>query len=123
VDRELEVLEHLEREVEPEREPAEDEVRDAVEVALRRQREHDDVVAHDVLPAASRSSASSSCARRSAASLPAATAARQSRLARSCEAPCVSPAASAEIRRTGCVIAKLTARTAESTPCTASPAL
>ena len=47
VERDLEVLEVLERQVETDRETSEHEVRDAVEVALRGQRQGDLVVAHD----------------------------------------------------------------------------
>src|SRR5207253_298559 len=123
VERELQVLERLERQVEPHREPAEHQVRDSVEVTLGRQGERDDVDAHGVVLSTSRSSSSSSRSRRAAASLPAATAERQSRLARSSEAPCDSPAARPEIFRTGLVTAELTVRTAESTLWTTSTAL
>src|SRR5204862_6294384 len=60
--RELHVLEVRERQVEPDREPAEHEMRDALELLLDRKREHD-LVGHHALRPASRSSSLSSASR------------------------------------------------------------
>src|SRR5581483_5558741 len=121
VERDLEILEVVEREVVMGGEPAGDEVRDRPEVLFGRDDEPDLVAAHTV--PASRSSVSRSSSRRAAASLPACTAWRQSRRALKSAAPKLTPAAKPETFWTGRVMARLTARTAVSTLSAASTAL
>src|SRR5581483_11735941 len=86
LERDLQVLELLVRQLEPGAEPADDEVRDVVEVLLRRQDERD-LVAHGRSSPASRSSSSSSRSRCAEAALPACTAWRQSRFVLKSAAP------------------------------------
>src|SRR5262249_10850627 len=106
--------------VEARTETAEDEMRDAEEIAVTRQLKRDGV-AH--APSASRSSASSSCSRSVAAAFPASTALRQFRLVLNSATPWLTPAAKPVTFWTGFVTAKLTARTAVSALSAASTAL
>src|SRR3954452_17334055 len=123
-ERELEVLERLDRQPEAHGEAAEDEVSDAVELALVRKDECDLVgLWHPVQVCTCRSSSSRSACRRREASLPRSTASLQLRLVRSVAAPCDTPVASPASFCTGVLTAKLTVRTAWSIASTASTAL
>src|SRR5829696_128483 len=120
-ERELQILEMLEREVEPDGEAAHDEVGDAEEVPVAREGQPD-LVGHAVR-SASRNSSASSCCRREAASFAAAAAPRKSRCTRKSANPWLRPAARPETFTTGRWIAKLTVRMAVSSRSTVSTAL
>ena len=91
--RELEVLERFDRQLEADRKAAEHEMRDAVEIAVTRKRECDFVGRRHRHLCTCRSSSSRSASRRRAASLPRSTASPKLRLARSAANPCVTPLA------------------------------
>src|SRR5207248_2257667 len=95
-ERDLQVLERVERQVEADGQAAEDEVRDPVEGPLARQREPDLVDRHVVGSSVSASSSASSSSRRAAASFASATASPKPRRALRDEAPCAIPAAKPE---------------------------
>src|SRR3954454_18560383 len=120
VQRRIDVLEDVVRQIEACAEAAEHEVRDSEEVMVSRELQRDDVV-H--VRSASRSSSASSCSRSVAAVLPTSTAPRQFRLVLNSATPWLTPAAKPVIFWTGRVMAKLTARTAVSALSAASTAL